>query len=245
MKRMISVYIAIITKYKSRKDFKMSEPIENMPITQHFRKEKVILIESIRKLNFISHIPASPQIPPASLYHELQKFPMAIDFNRYFAVQSMLDCLNIIFKYELADSCKIYSETKSTIKGVINELEIFPEIYAVINKYENEVDINTFLFKDVDFSNVAKILFLSSYEKLSNKNYIFDKETKLNDIHRLINQGNFEYEKKVSSDKIVVLYSLVTIVDIVFDVSLSGKATTEAIESFDMTSELLDKLNFL
>lgn len=209
----------------------------NTSKSHYFAREKLILLESLRKLNFLGNIPAASTMPPPSLYKEMKKVPIEIEFDKYFLVESQMRLLNAIFLYELHEE-DFHFETKTTVNDAIEMMDGLPELELIVKEYQNE-DMEKYNMADNEDSIFVMKAYSELLEKLMSDNMIFSKPTSTDDIDKFIKNGTLEENVDVSPEKITIINALVSLADAAVDISIKDDLNPRTFELIALTNDYL------
>ena len=106
-------------------------------VIKDFIKERLILMEALRSLSFISSLPFSPRTDPHTLLKQLRESKdTSIDFFKYLVFDQILSCMIYIYRYDHRLAKKDYVQFQ--INNCLEQLEFFEETKIILEEYSYE-----------------------------------------------------------------------------------------------------------
>ena len=211
---------------------------ETMNMVNTFKKEKLILMETLRGVPFITNIKESSIIPPSELFMLLKENGVAINFDKFFLAHAALKGINAIFQYEQHNG-----ETESALRIALDEimkmLNLFEESKFIIEEYEHK-DISEYVFHDNEDYRLVREFFVDAFARFEKNDSIF-----MNSKTESMVQSNQLKNKDidVSATKITAMYGNVMLADIAYDAALRNGISENGTMSLALTSEIMNMMN--
>jgi hypothetical protein len=211
---------------------------EERPILQGFKKERLVLMETLKSFSFIATLPFSASTSPHTLFQQLNKKDAntIISHNRYILFDAIFNCIVSIFEFDLG--LRSQNKVQFDIGWCFKLFDLYEETKMILEEFE---------YKDLS----AYSLVIDASDTLEVEACVLEEIQAFNETGTTIFPDNItvfdiatkgKIPKTHLPTKIAMIYSIVYLMEIATEVGIKGIVMKDLDKRFLYIGYMMDSL---